>query len=187
VLDASFMDRREIRIGSPCTLDWRAMTPRDGGRFCGDCKKVVRDLSSMTEREAKALLRGPDNASLCVRYVYDAQGRILFGGGTNRSFDVVPSSLLSKARRAAVTIAAAALPLAAQACDAGSILDHESATHETIGEPETNQPVGQDMGGAPLLPEDVPEAPPSADAGTNDAAVDAGDDAAPPDGGVVIY
>ncbi|MDF2694517.1 MAG: hypothetical protein K0S65_2900, partial [Labilithrix sp.] len=33
------MDRNEVKVASPCTLDWKKMTPAEGGRFCGDCKK----------------------------------------------------------------------------------------------------------------------------------------------------
>lgn len=157
-------------IGSPCGLDWRAMTPRDGGRFCGDCKKVVHDLSSMSEGEAKALLRGPETANLCVRYVYDAHGKILFDQ------KLVAPAFLSRARR---VVAAAALPLAIQACDA--------ARSHADGAP------GEVMGDiAYVEPDPGTLIPAAADASTKDASADAetettdgGDDAT--DGGVKIY
>ena len=46
------MRKSDIAIPVPCTVDWQKMTPADKGRFCGDCKKVVRDLSKMSEAEA---------------------------------------------------------------------------------------------------------------------------------------
>src|SRR4051812_4609583 len=106
------MDHKEIRIAAPCTLDWGNMSPADGGRFCGDCKKVVRNLSAMNEREARALMKtaGPD---LCVRYVYDQQGRIFFGGEPPKPF--LSPSFLVRARRAAAVVA---LPLATASCEA---------------------------------------------------------------------
>lgn len=109
------MKKSEVKIASPCTLDWRKMTPAQGGRFCGDCKKVVRDLSSMSEREARALMKAPGSAELCVRFVYDRHGKIFFGGDAPAPA-LIPPSLLRRAKRAAVTAAAAALPLAMQAC-----------------------------------------------------------------------
>lgn len=110
------MQRSELTIAAPCTVDWKKMTPADGGRFCGDCKKVVRDFSTMSEREARALLKTARGGELCVRFVFDAHGRVFFGKDAPRKDALLPAHLLSRARRAAL-VAAAALPLAAQACD----------------------------------------------------------------------
>jgi hypothetical protein len=156
------MDRKDLRIGSPCTLDWRKMTPAEGGRFCGDCKKVVRNLSSMSELEARELLEsaGPD---LCVRYVYDKHGRIFF-----REQTIAPS-LLVRARRLATI---AALPLATAACD---------LVTSPLG--ASDDPPNHDelMGGMVYDPRDEP--PPAEDGGSPDAqstdAGDAGSDAQP--------
>jgi hypothetical protein len=109
------MDRNDVKIGSPCSLDWRKMTPAEGGRFCGDCKKVVRDLSTMTERQARAMLAREGGGELCVRYIYDDKGRIFFGGDAPL---LAPSSLLVRARRVAAAAAVVALPFATQACEA---------------------------------------------------------------------
>jgi hypothetical protein len=112
------MKRSEIRIGTPCTRDWQSMTPREGGRFCGDCRKVVRDLSKMTERDARALLESAGGGELCVRYIYDQQGRVFFQD-TVREMGLVPPSFLarfSRTRRAAATLAITALPFATEAC-----------------------------------------------------------------------
>lgn len=132
----------------------------------------------MTEGEAKALLRGPDTANLCVRYVYDAHGKILF------EQKLVAPAFLSRARRMA---AAAALPLAIQACDAGpSHADGDPG--EVMGDIAYVEPEP----GTPILP--------AADASTDDASssdagaettdggdetTDGGDETT--DGGVTIY
>lgn len=73
------MKTGDIRIESPCTVDWESMTPRSAanGRFCGDCQKVVRDLSSMRAGEAKKLLANAP-AGLCVRYLHDEYGNVWF-------------------------------------------------------------------------------------------------------------
>jgi hypothetical protein len=87
------------------------MTLADRGRFCGQCKKVVRELARMTETEARAMLASPPTEGLCVRYVHDATGEILFRP------DVVPVARLARFRRAAaVALAAASLPLAVSGC-----------------------------------------------------------------------
>src|SRR5580692_10722938 len=98
------MKRTELTIASPCTVDWTTMTLADRGRFCGECKKVVRELAQVTEAEARAMLASPPTEGLCVRYVHDATGEILF-----RKDAVVPVARL--VRRAAMIALAAALPL----------------------------------------------------------------------------
>jgi hypothetical protein len=42
------MNRTEVPIASPCAADWSTMTLADRGRFCGACRKVVRELKQMT-------------------------------------------------------------------------------------------------------------------------------------------
>jgi hypothetical protein len=105
------MRHTELPIANPCTADWTTMTLADRGRFCGQCKKVVRELAQMSESEARALLASPPTEGLCVRYVHDATGEILFRP------DVVPVARLARVRRAAaVALAAASLPLAVSGC-----------------------------------------------------------------------
>jgi hypothetical protein len=103
------MNSAEIPIARPCTADWSRMTLADRGRFCGACRKVVRELAQMSEREARALLASPPTEGLCVRYVHDATGEILF-----RRDDIVPAGRI--VRRAAMLALGAALPLASAAC-----------------------------------------------------------------------
>ncbi len=73
------MKTGDIRIESPCTVDWESMSPRSAanGRFCGDCQKVVRDLSSMRAGEATKLLANAP-PGLCVRYLHDEYGNVWF-------------------------------------------------------------------------------------------------------------
>jgi hypothetical protein len=145
------MDKRDLPIAAPCTMDWRSMTPRDGGRFCGDCRKVVRDLSKMSEREARELLRRPRNEGLCVRYVHDRHGKIFFAG--DRSRDLVPaSSLLQRAKHAALAAAAVAVPVALAGCSGSDSTSGASsallAPHE---EDQYHHEMNEVMGGAPAL------------------------------------
>jgi hypothetical protein len=69
-----------IRVASPCTADWNAMTPADADtervRHCGSCAKNVYNLSQMTRDEAEALILAKEGR-LCVRYFQRKDGTIL--------------------------------------------------------------------------------------------------------------
>ena len=41
----------QVNIPEPCHENWQNMTPREQGRFCGSCAKVVVDFSVMTDKE----------------------------------------------------------------------------------------------------------------------------------------
>ncbi len=70
-----------IRIASPCTADWNAMTGDERVRHCGSCKKDVFNLSALTRDEAEALIR--DKAGdLCGRYFQRSDGTILLADCT---------------------------------------------------------------------------------------------------------
>lgn len=99
------MRREEIRIETPCGMDWAGMKPADAKkRFCNTCKMHVHDLSSMTRREAKALLASTETEGLCVRYLYDRHG------------DVVFTDSLVRAKRFVAGAVAVALPMTLTAC-----------------------------------------------------------------------
>lgn len=176
------MKASELGIGTPCTLDWTKMTPAEGGRFCGDCKKVVRDLSKMTEVEARALVAKERYDGLCVQALVDRDGNVFFGGDK-----LVSASLLSKAKRAAMAAAAIALPLATNACTA--ITEPLGITEEEDDRPKYERLMGGAMPSDDWYPAaDAGSDGASADAQTDDASVDptadGGTDAAPD---VIIY
>lgn len=108
------MKRQDLAIASPCAMDWNTMTAEGRKRFCDACKKHVHDLSSMKEAEAVALLQKPPAEGLCVRYLYNAYGEVLFDMVDTR---IVPASRLVRARRALESGAAAAgVALSLAAC-----------------------------------------------------------------------
>lgn len=72
------MRREDLPIPVPCHEDWNTMTVEGKTLFCAACKKNVKDLVRMTEAEASELLAKPDNRDLCVRYLYDAHGELVF-------------------------------------------------------------------------------------------------------------
>lgn len=175
------MNARDVGVKSPCTMEWRKMTPADGGRFCGDCKKVVRDLSRMTEDEARTVLAKERHADLCVRMIVDRDGNVFFGANV-----LVAPSFLSRAKRVAAAAAAVALPLATQACTAVTQpLGITSSEQKADQDPDrTNDPDHYELtGGVSADNEPRPHADASADADAGvdeDASADAGGDA---DGG----
>lgn len=165
------MNKNALPIAAPCTADWRTMTPADGGRFCGDCKKVVRNLSRMTEAEARALLADKSRGDLCVRYLYDRDGNIFFDGARPRE-GLMPASLLSRTKRAALAAAAIALPLTTFGCSAGDSSSTGHSRNAVAAEDPDRPDLREDMGGAP--------APSYFDAGSDanaDAKTDGGADA----------
>lgn len=147
------MNRDALPIASPCHADFAAMTPVEGlrqkGRFCGDCKKVVHDLSKMTAREARALLAAPKTEGLCVRYLYDQAGEIVF----QRELGIVPASELSRfARlaRGAKIAAVVALPLSLTACMGAANAPQPMQPEPMMG--EVAEPMAPPDGGAPVQP-----------------------------------
>lgn len=101
------MRREDIAIDLPCSADWDTMTAAGKKKFCADCKKFVHDLSRMKEDEAKALLEtGKD---LCVRYVYDELGNVVF----DIDQKMLRASALTRFAKAAAIVA---LPLSLTAC-----------------------------------------------------------------------
>lgn len=107
------MNKLHVRVHTPCDVDWDSLSPSGTNRFCGACKKVVHDLSSLSESEARSLMQ-QQPASLCVRYLHDEHGVIQF-----RSAPIVAASRLSRLRDAAALVA----PLLVQACGGADFND----------------------------------------------------------------
>lgn len=65
-----------VRVAAPCKADWEHMSGDERVRFCAECSLSVYNLSSMSRREAEALIAGAEGR-LCVRYFRRADGTIL--------------------------------------------------------------------------------------------------------------
>jgi hypothetical protein len=65
-----------LKIASPCSADWNAMTGDNRKRFCGDCKLNVYNLSGMSKTEAESLLTNAEGR-VCVRFYQRADGTVL--------------------------------------------------------------------------------------------------------------
>jgi hypothetical protein len=66
----------KIRIASPCHARWEDMGGDDRVRFCGQCRKNVYNLSSLTAPEAAALIAAK-HGRLCVRMFQRTDGTLL--------------------------------------------------------------------------------------------------------------
>lgn len=44
------MKKIVINIPTPCHQDWQKMTPKQQGKFCSSCQKVVADFTNMSDR-----------------------------------------------------------------------------------------------------------------------------------------
>jgi len=181
------MNSKALVIAQPCHADWTKMTPADGGRFCGDCKKVVKHISAMTEKDARKLLRSAGDGELCIRYMHDKFGNVVFGADQPRP-DFVPASMLSRAKRA---IASAGLAVASQACSAISDAS-DSLTSPLRSEPQppseaehNHEEYSTSSGGVSYNPEwdDVPTDTDGGAANADASASDQDGGAANADGG----
>jgi len=114
--------RAEINVPMACGMDWEAMSSKaaaaggndDPARFCGECQKHVHDLSAMTKSEAQTLLASEATDGLCVRYLYDDRGEVVF----NSKVGVAPNALsrFAKAKRYVTAAVTLALPMSLNAC-----------------------------------------------------------------------
>lgn len=58
----------KISIPKPCHESWDQMTPKDKGRFCQSCSKVVIDFSKMSSLEIEDYLESHKHQKLCGRF-----------------------------------------------------------------------------------------------------------------------
>ncbi len=66
----------KVQVATPCKVRWDAMEGDERVRFCGECKKSVYNLSSMSRAEAEALVSDVE-ASRCVTFFQRADGTVL--------------------------------------------------------------------------------------------------------------
>ena len=122
--------KRRLSIGTPCDNVWDELEPRDEGRFCPQCEKVVIDLRDKTARDAWRVIDQARGA-LCVRIRPDANGEAVFKR---------PPSPPASARLAAIAagaLLAACEPSAEPAPEPSPLVEVEPAPHEAQAASET--------------------------------------------------
>lgn len=65
-----------IKVASPCSMNWDEMYGNERKRFCGDCKLNVYNLSGMTREEAESLIINTEGR-LCVKFYKRADGSVI--------------------------------------------------------------------------------------------------------------
>lgn len=152
------MKKTNLRIDEPCSASWTEMHGDDERRFCDHCTKHVHHLSAMTRQSARGLLRDRPEEGLCVRYAFDATGRVRFA---NRR--VQPSAPIAQRRGAAALLATASMaasliagcewPVEANAMTIDPKGDGDGTIEEPIlmGEPMIEEPL---MGEPAIWPEE---------------------------------
>jgi hypothetical protein len=65
-----------VKVASPCTASWDAMSGTDQARFCGECAEYVYNFSEMTSDGIAALIREKEG-KVCVRYFLRSDGTIM--------------------------------------------------------------------------------------------------------------
>jgi hypothetical protein len=70
------LDLDDVRIASPCKMEWAAMTGGDRVRHCAACQKNVFNLSGMKRKDALDLLRATEG-KICARIYRRKDGTIL--------------------------------------------------------------------------------------------------------------
>jgi hypothetical protein len=116
-----------LRVATPCSADWHAMSGDDRVRACGACEKNVYNLSTLTREEAEALILAKEGR-LCVRYYQRKDGTIL----------LKDCSIGVKQKRKRRVIAAGVAALLGGAVVAGISLPRSA--RQAAGLPEVEQP-----------------------------------------------
>lgn len=64
-----------IKVPKPCHENWQNMTPKEQGRFCGSCKKMVVDFTNMGDKELLNHISKAAGQSICGRFAGDQLNR----------------------------------------------------------------------------------------------------------------
>lgn len=89
-----------VKIASPCPIDWNEMYGNDRKRFCAECKLNVYNLSGMTRDEAENFLINSEGR-VCLRITRRSDGTIL-----TKDCPVGWQAVKRRAKRAATAVAA---------------------------------------------------------------------------------
>jgi hypothetical protein len=164
------MRRDDIQVKTPCGMDFAAMKAAGTTageikkRFCDACKTHVHDLSKMTKGEAKELLASDATEGLCVRYMYDASGNVVFADSNAR---LVAAGALVRAKRFVAAAAALALPMTLNACmgayqpkEARLMPTTQPTTQPKAADPIPSQPKAAESGKKNEKAQATPVTPP---------------------------
>lgn len=95
-------DAKKMRVGVPCERAWDELEGGGDRRHCGDCDRIVHNVSAMSREEAQTMLDDAAPGRVCVFGVAR-------GDGTLMTAEEVPGRIADWLRRKA----RAAAPMAA--------------------------------------------------------------------------
>lgn len=75
----------QLQIPEPCHENWQTMSPKEQGRFCGSCQKMVVDFSIMSDKEILNYISSA-NTHLCGRFSNDQLNREIKAAENKRRF-----------------------------------------------------------------------------------------------------
>lgn len=75
-MTARKLNINDLRIASPCPMNWENMTGDDRTRFCESCRLSVYNIAGMTEREVRALITKSEGR-ICARIFKRADGSVI--------------------------------------------------------------------------------------------------------------
>jgi len=75
----------KLGLRSPCPVRPDLAASGDCKSACALCKKTVHHLSRMTEAEGRSVLERSDSENMCVRYVADRDGSVVFAPALRRA------------------------------------------------------------------------------------------------------
>lgn len=78
----------QIKVPKPCHENWHNMTPKEQGRFCGSCEKVVVDFSKMSDQELLSHLSKAVGQPVCGRFANDQLNRNMAPIANKRRFSL---------------------------------------------------------------------------------------------------
>ena len=76
----------QIHIPQPCHENWQNMTPKEQGRFCGSCRKIVVDFTTMSDKELLDHISNAAGQHTCGRFYNDQLNRNISAPKNRRRF-----------------------------------------------------------------------------------------------------
>ena len=62
------MRKSTIGLSFQCPKKWQSMSPANGGRFCADCNKVVKEFSGVSVTKPQALILASNEEEICGNF-----------------------------------------------------------------------------------------------------------------------
>ena len=75
-----------LHIPKPCHENWHNMTPKEQGRYCGSCEKIVIDFTKMSDKELLNYFTKAAGQPVCGHFANDQLNRKIGPATINNRF-----------------------------------------------------------------------------------------------------